>query len=65
MTLPTLVGDSIGNRDTVVAILGMRYGLTVGVKYPFRKDGDGPAVLDFAEVALREKHRRSSASLAS
>ena len=101
VTLPTLVGESIGNSDTVVATLGMRYGLTAkaevyarisgmssnhrssgvggaasssesgfadawaGVNYQFRKDGDGPAVLGFAEIALREKHRRSSASFKS
>jgi len=101
VTLPTLVGESIGNSDTVVAILGMRYGLTAkaevyarmsglssshrssgvggaasssesgfadawaGINYQFRKDDDGPAVLGFGEIALREKHRRSSASFKS
>ncbi len=101
VTLPTLVGEHIGNSDTVVATLGLRYGLTAkaevyarmsglsstqrssgvggtasssesgfadawaGVNYQFRKDDDGPAVLGFAEVALREKHRRDSASFKS
>jgi hypothetical protein len=101
VTLPTLVGESIGNSDTVVATLGMRYGLTAlaevyarisglssnhrssgvggtasnsesgfadvwaGVNYQFRKDDDGPALLGFGEIALREKHRRSSASFKS
>jgi len=36
-----------------------------GVNYQFKKDDDGPAVLGFAEIALREKHRRSSASFKS
>lgn len=101
VTLPTLIGESIGNSDTVAATLGLRYGLTTkaeayarmsslassqrssgvggtasssdsgfadawaGVNYQIRKDDDGPAVLGFAEIALREKHRRSSASFKS
>ena len=36
-----------------------------GVNYQFKKDDDTPAVLGFAEVALREKHRKSSASFKS
>jgi hypothetical protein len=100
-TLPTLVGESIGNSDTFVGTLGLRYGLTAktevyartsglssshrssgvggtassresrfadawaGVNHQFKKDDDGPAVLGFGEIALREKHRRSSASLKS
>lgn len=101
VTLPTLVGESIGNSDTVVATLGMRYGLTAkaegyarmsglssshrssgvggtasssesgfadawaGINYQFKQDDDSPAVLGFGEIALREKHRRSSASFKS
>ncbi len=33
-----------------------------GVNYQFKGDDDTPAVLGFAEIALREKHRESSAS---
>lgn len=101
VTLPTLVGESIGNSDTTVATLGMRYGLTAkaeiyarmswlsgsyrasgvggtarrsesgfadawtGINYQFKQDYDGPAVLGFAEIALREKHLDSSASFKS
>lgn len=101
VTLPTLVGESIGNSDTIVTTFGLRYGLTAnaevyarmsglsssqrssgvggtasssesgfadawaGVNYQFKKDDDGPAILGFAEVALREKHRRSNASFKS
>ncbi len=36
-----------------------------GVNYQFKKDDETPAVLGFAEVALREKHRISSASFKS
>lgn len=36
-----------------------------GVNYQFKKDDDTPAVLGFAEVALREKHSKSSASFKS
>ena len=36
-----------------------------GANYQFKKDDDGPAVLGFAEIALREKHRRRSASFKS
>ena len=32
----------------------------VGVNYQLKEDDDTPAVLGFAEVALREKHRSSS-----
>lgn len=101
ITVPTLIGESVGNSDTVVATLGLRYGLTsksevyvrtsglssrardsgvsgrssnnesgfadawAGFNYQFTKDGDGPAVIGFAEIALREKHQRSSASFQS
>ena len=97
ITLPTLIGESVGNGDTAVASLGLRYGLTAqaeiyvrisglvssqrnsalgesikssessfadawaGVNYQFKNDGDTPAVLGFAEIALREKHRSSDA----
>ncbi len=36
-----------------------------GVNYQFKKDDDTPAVLGFAEIALREKHRESSRSFKS
>lgn len=36
-----------------------------GINYQFKKDDDTPAVLGFAEVALREKHARSSSSFKS
>jgi hypothetical protein len=101
VTVPTLVGESQGNNDTLVGTLGLRYGFTAkaeffargtylysenrtsdvsgmnsdsdsrfadawaGVNYQFKKDDDTPAVLGFAEVALREKHRESSRSLQS
>lgn len=101
VALPTLVGESFGNSDTVVATVGLRYGLTAkaeiyakmsslsssfrsngvggntsrresgfadawaGINYQFKQDDDTPAVLGFAEIALREKHRRSSASFRS
>ncbi len=101
VALPTLVGESFGNSDTVVATVGLRYGLTAkaeiyakmsslsssfrshgvggnashresgfadawaGINYQFKQDDDTPAVLGFAEIALREKHRRSSASFKS
>jgi hypothetical protein len=35
------------------------------VNYQFKKDDDTPAILGFAEVALREKHRESSRSFKS
>ncbi|MCW8198848.1 hypothetical protein D8B23_10525 [Verminephrobacter aporrectodeae subsp. tuberculatae] len=98
VTLPTLIGESVGNSDTTVATLGLRYGLTAkteiyarlsglasgqrssglggsakssesgfadawaGINYQFKKDDDTPAVLGFAEIALREKHRSSSST---
>lgn len=101
ITVPTSLGESLGNSDTVVGTLGLRYGLTtdtelyarisglssnqrnsgvdgtttssesrfvdawVGINYQFKQDDDGPAVLGFAEIALREKHRQDSASLKS
>ncbi len=101
VTLPSLVGESTGNRDTTVAIVGLRYGLTskaeiyarmsgthslqrisspggftkssdsgfadawVGVNYQFKKDEKTPALLGFAELALREKHLQSSATFKS
>jgi len=101
VTLPTLVGESQGNSDTLVGTLGLRYGLTAkaeiygrasylhnssrssdltslssssdsrfadawgGVNYQFKRDDDTPALLGFAEVALREKHSKSSASFKS
>ena len=36
-----------------------------GVNYQFKKDDDTPAVLGFAEISLREKHRESSRSFKS
>ena len=36
-----------------------------GVNYQFKKDDDTPALLGFAEVALLEKHSKSSASFKS
>lgn len=101
VTLPSLIGESIGNSDTWVTTLGLRYGLTTkaevytrisalsssqrssgpgghtktseagfadawaGVNIQFKKDDKTPALLGFAEVALREKHRDSSASFKS
>ena len=101
VTLPTLIGESVGNSDTWVTTLGLRYGLTAkaeiysrfsalsssqrssgpgghnktsdagfadawaGVNYQFKKDDETPALLGFAELALREKHRHSSASFKS
>lgn len=101
VTLPTAIGESIGNSDTFVSTLGVRYGLTAkaevyarmsvlsasqrtsgvggtssnsdsrfadawaGVNYQFKRDNDTPALLGFAEIALREKHRGSSASFKS
>jgi len=37
----------------------------VGVNYQFKPDDETPALLGFTEVALREKHRRNSASFKS
>jgi len=37
----------------------------VGINYQFKPDDDTPALLGFAEVALREKHRTNSASFQS
>lgn len=101
VTLPTVIGESIGNSDTFVGTLGLRYGLTAeaevyarvsglssnqrssgvsgtsssrdsrfadawaGINYQFKKDDDTPALLGFAEIALREKHRNDSASFKS
>lgn len=101
VTLPTQIGETVGNSDTTVATLGLRYGLTaesevfarasglslrqrssgpdgngsfsesgfsdawVGVNHQFKKDNKTPALLGFAEIALREKHRSSSASFKS
>lgn len=101
ISLPTLLGESQGNSDTVVLTLGLRYGLTAksevytrlsalsnrqrnsalgftdtssdsgfndawaGVNVQFKQDNETPAVLGFAEIALHEKHRYSSASLKS
>lgn len=101
VTLPTLVGESRGNSDTLVGTLGLRYGLTskaevfartsylysssrssdvsgfsnsndsrftdawAGINYQFKKDDDTPALLGFAEIALREKHENSSSSFKS
>ena len=36
-----------------------------GVNYQFKQDGDTPAVLGFAEIALREKLRKTSSSFKS
>jgi len=36
-----------------------------GINYQFKQDDETPALLGFAEIALREKHRFSSASLKS
>ena len=98
ITLPTRIGDTRTNTDTLVATLGLRYGLTrdaelygragylhsltrtsdlsgvtssndnrfsdawLGVNYRFLEDNVTPALLGFAEGALRERHRESSAS---
>lgn len=100
LTLPTQIGESLGNSDSAVATLGLRYGLTAkaeiytrlsglasrqrssgvdgtasnsesgfadawaGVNYQLKEDEDTPAVLGFAELALREK-RSSSAGFKS
>lgn len=96
VTLPTLIGESRGNSDSVVGTLGLRYGLTgkaeifartsyltsssrtsgvagirkngdnrfidtwAGINYHFKKDDDTPALLGFAEIALREQHEKSN-----
>ena len=101
VTLPTLIGESRGNSDSLVGTLGLRYGLTgkaeifartsylhsssrssdvsgisshsesrfadawAGINYQFKKDDDTPALLGFAEIALREKHEKSSSSFKS
>ena len=101
VTLPTLIGESLGNSDSLVGTLGLRYGLTgkaeifartsywtsnsrssnitgtsessedrfadawAGINYQFKKDDDTPAVLGFAEIALREQHENSSSSFKS
>lgn len=36
-----------------------------GINYQFKKDDDTPALLGFAEIALREKHEQSSSSFKS
>lgn len=36
-----------------------------GINYQFKKDDDTPALLGFAEIALREKHEESSSSFKS
>ena len=36
-----------------------------GINYQFKKDDDTPALLGFAEIALREKHEKSSSSFKS
>jgi hypothetical protein len=99
--LPTSIGESRGNSDSVVGTLGLRYGLTakaevffrtsylynsartsdvagtssnsesrfadawVGINYQLKKDDKTPALLGFAEIALREKHSQSSSSFKS
>lgn len=101
VTLPTRVGESRGNIDSLVGTLGLRYGLTAkaevfarasylhsssrssdvsgtsshsqgrfadawtGINYHFKKDDDTPALLGFAEIALREKQEKSSSSFKS
>lgn len=101
VTLPTLIGESRGNSDSLVGTLGLRYGLTgkaeifartsylhsssrssdvsgtsnhsesrfadawAGINYQFKKDDNTPALLGFAEIALREKHEESSSSFKS
>ena len=101
VTLPTLIGESRGNSDSLVGTLGLRYGLAgkteifartsylhsgtrssdpagvrsnsdsrfadawAGINYQFKKDDDTPALLGFAEVAVREKHTQSSSSFKS
>ena len=101
VTLPTLIGESRGNSDSLVGTLGLRYGLTgkaevfartsylysssrssdvsgisknsesrfadawAGINYQFKKDDDTPALLGFAEIALHEKHEKSSSSFKS
>jgi hypothetical protein len=98
VTLPTLIGESRGNSDSLVSTLGVRYGLTnkaeiffrtsylcsstrnrdlsritsdsesqfsdtwAGINYQLKEDNDTPALLGFAEIALRERHTRSSSS---
>lgn len=101
VNLPTVVGERRGNSDTLVATLGLRYGLTdlievytraaylysstrgsdlsgvystsdhrfadawAGLNHQFKKDDEMPALIGFAELALREKHRIDSASFKS
>lgn len=101
VTLPTLIGESRGNSDSLVGTLSLRYGLTnkaeifartsylhsstrssdvsgtrsnsesrfvdawAGINYQFKKDDDTPALLGFIEVALREKHTKSSSDFKS
>lgn len=101
ITLPTAIGERIGNSDVFVTTMGLRYGLTAkaevyarasylassqrssdifgisatsdsrfadawaGINYRFKDDDDTPAVLGFAEVALREKHLAGNSSFKS
>lgn len=96
--LPTLIGESHRNSDSLISTLGLRYGLTekaeiffrasyfcsstrnrelstitndsksgfsdawAGVNYKFKTDDETPALLGFAEIALREKHTTSDSS---
>lgn len=98
VTLPTLIGESRGNNDSLVSTLGLRYGLTnkseiffrtsylysstrnselsrtttdsasrfsdawVGINYQIKEDDRTPALIGFSEIALREKHTKSSSS---
>jgi len=101
VSIPTVIGERSGNTDSLVATVGLRYGLTekaeiytrasylhtrqrssdttgeyqfsesrfadawAGINYQFKQDDETPAVLGFAEMALREKHRVDSASFKS
>ncbi len=101
VTLPTIIGERVGNSDTVVATVGLRYGLSnktevysrltalsssqrssgvmgnshiresgftnawLGLNTELKPDDKTPAVLAFAEIALREQHRYSSADMKS
>lgn len=101
IAVPTRIGESVGNSDTVVTTIGLRRGITdkaeiygrlsaysstqrsstadkssahsssgfsdawAGINYQFKNDDNTPALLGFAEIALREKHRTSGASFQS